>query len=246
MTDVEGILEFSALEHARFGIVTARLSDKRVPLDRVNAAAREHGVRMITARVTAEDLPRIHALEADGFRLMDTLVYYAHRLEELPAPAPLPAGIDIRSATIADTAAVVEVARAAFRGYLGHYHADPRLDDAAADAAYVEWAETSVTGQSVDRPVLIGLRDGQIRGFLTLRRNSDEEVEIVLNAVHPSAQRGGLYSALIVRALHEARAMGAARMIVSTQITNAAVQRVWARKGFVFDHALHTFHKWFD
>jgi len=119
-------------------------------------------------------------------------------------------------------------------------------NDAAADAAYVEWAETSVTGQSVDRPVLIGLRDGQIRGFLTLRRNSDEEVEIVLNAVHPSAQRGGLYAALIVRARHEARAMGAVRMIVSTQITNAAVQRVWARKGFVFDRALHTFHKWFD
>jgi hypothetical protein len=38
---------------------------------------------------------------------------------------------------------------------------------------------------------------------------------------------------------------GAARMMVSTQINNVAVQKVWARLGFEPNYAYYTFHKWF-
>jgi GNAT superfamily N-acetyltransferase len=240
------LFELNDLETARFGIVAARLTGADVPLEAVNAAAAEAGVRMVTVRVEASDLSRVHALEADGYRLMDTLVYYARSLEGLPASLPLPEGISLRLATPSDAPAVAEVARSAFAGYFGHYHADPRLDSDAADAAYVEWAETSTARCGSDTPVLLALRAGRTTGFLTLRRNSGAECEIVLNAVRPDVQRSGLYSAMVVRALQEGQAMGAQRMIVSTQITNAAVQRVWARQGFAFDRALYTFHKWFD
>jgi ribosomal protein S18 acetylase RimI-like enzyme len=239
-------LEINDLETARFGIKAARLSDPSAPLDAVNAMAAERGVRMITTRVEADELTRVHVLEADGYRLMDTLVYYVRRLDDLPDAAALPADVEIRPAAPEEAPDVAEVARAAFRGYFGHYHADPRLDNTAADEAYVEWAETSVLEQTRDRLAIVALQKIHIVGFLTLRRTSAEEAEITLNAVHPAAQRGGLYSALIARSLHEGRAMGAERMSVSTQLTNAAVQRVWARKGFVFDRALYTFHKWFD
>lgn len=35
-------------------------------------------------------------------------------------------------------------------------------------------------------------------------------------------------------------------MVVSTQITNLAVQKVWVRLGFEPYRFYYTFHKWFD
>lgn len=238
------ILQTNELETARFGILCARLSDPKAPLQAVNADAAKNGVRMITTRVEAADVTRIHALEADGYRLMDTLVYYSRLLDDLPKTDGAISDVKIHLASSDDASAVAEVARAAFQGYFGHYHADPRLNDAAADAAYVEWAETSIVWSSHDRPALIATHRGRVVGFLTLRLNSTEEIEIVLNAVHPSSQRAGVYSALVSQAMLKGHAMGARLIKVSTQITNAPVQRVWAGRGFVFDHAIYTLHKW--
>ena len=36
------------------------------------------------------------------------------------------------------------------------------------------------------------------------------------------------------------------RLIVSTQINNYGVQRVWARLGFIHERSTYTFHKWYD
>jgi len=238
-------LAINDLETARFGIVAARLIDPATSLDEVNAQARYMGVQMITTRIEASNFSRIHALEADGYRLMDTLVYYTRSLLDLPETETRYKDFDIRCVVPSDAPAVAEVARAAFQGYFGHYHADPRLDNLAADEAYVEWAETTIDQISNLKPSLVAVDQGLVLGFLSLKLISAEEVEIILNAVHPVSQRGGMYNALISCALNVGREMEAARMIVSTQITNAAVQRVWARKGFVYDRAIYTFHKWF-
>jgi len=138
------------------------------------------------------------------------------------------------------------VARAAFRNYVGRFHSDPRLDSAAADAAYVEWAEHSITEVSESNPAILVLAEGRVAGFLTLRRNSPEEIEIVLNAVAPEAQGQGLYGLLLARAIVEGKSMGGARMIVSTQLNNFKVQRAWIRQGFRIYRGIHTFHKWYD
>ncbi|TCP39525.1 GNAT family N-acetyltransferase [Rhodovulum marinum] len=239
-------IELNDLETARFGIVAARVTDAQASPAEIEAAARDRGVQMLTARVDVGDLPRVHALEEAGYRLMDTLVYYARGLDGVADRAPSPAGEILRPATAADAPAVGQVARAAFAGYLGHYHADPRLGAAAADAAYVEWAETSVQTVGPRRPALVALQADRVVGFLTLRRNSDTEIEIVLNAVHPEAQRQGLYGRLVEHGMAAGRAAGCTRVIVSTQINNVAVQKVWARQGFCMSHGLYTFHKWID
>ena len=237
-------LELNDLETARFGIICARLTEADTPLADVNVAAATANVRMITTRVDVSALDRVHALEADGYRLMDTLVYYARPLKELPAAPALPEGVSLRFATPADAPRVAEVAREAFRGYFGHYHADPGLDNAAADAAYMEWAETSTRRCGPEAPVLLAFNASSLTGFLTLRRNASLESEIILNAVSPKAQGGGLYSALVHRALQEEQVGESERMLVSTQINNYAVQRIWTRLGFSHCHSLYTFHKW--
>jgi ribosomal protein S18 acetylase RimI-like enzyme len=238
-------IELNALESERFGVVAAHVSDPAASVAAINAAAAALDVQMLTVRITCADHARIHAAEADGFRLMDSIVYYERSLAEPPPRPALSGDIAVRRARPDDAAAVGEVARAAFANYIGHFHADPRLDSAAADAAYVDWAKNSVLRQSERVPALVALCDGRLAGFLTLRRNRDAEYEIVLNAVHPDLQRRGLYERLLADALVTAHEAGAARIIVSTQLNNFPVQRAWAKTGFRLARALHTFHKWY-
>lgn len=239
-------IELNELETKRFGIVAARVTDVGAGPEAIDAAAGDKGVQMLTVRVDVGDLPRVHALEAAGYQLMDTLVYYSRTLDELP-PTRLPTeGVSIRRARPEDAGAVAKLARAGFQGYLGHYHADPRLNDTAADTAYVEWAETSTARVSPEAPVLLAEIAETVAGFLTLRRNSPEEMELVLSAVGAAAHGQGLYSKLIAASLPLSREAGAGRVITSTQINNYGVQRVWSRLGFFHYRSFYTFHKWFE
>lgn len=240
-------LELNALETSRFGMVAAHLTNQATPLAEVNDTAAGQGVRMIVTRVSTTDLARVQKLEADGYRLMDTLVWYGRDLTDLPDPAPSPGGEVIRLATPQDRAAVAAVSACAFQGYFGHYHADARLDDTAADDVYVDWASRSTAASADPRtPVLVAEQGGRIVAFSTLRLNSDTEIEIVLNGVHPDVQRGGLYGRMIDRGMRCGLDLGCTRVTLSTQIINIPVQKAWARRGFRLERSLYTLHKWFD
>lgn len=235
-------IEINALESRRFGIVAARLLDPHAALEQVNTDASAQNVQMITARVDSSALRRVQQLEADGYRLMDTLVYYARNLS-LPFDKPaLPSGEVVRLATTDDAPAVARVARAAFTDYLGHYHSDPRLSSVAADAAYVEWAENSIARCSARTPALVAISGHRIIAFLTLDLDS---AEIVLNAVHPDENGRGVYGRLIDHAIEIARGAGLAELSVSTQLNNVTVQKAWVRRDFRITRSLYTLHKWF-
>jgi len=236
-------LTINPLETARFGIKAARVSDDTAPPEVLARAARAQGVQMLTVRVPASNLPRVHALTAAGYQIMDCLVYWSKALHDL---APLADSADIRAATPEDADAVGQIAAQAFAGYIGHYHTDPRLDRTAADAAYVEWAQTSITGVSVEAPAFVSLAENKVAGFLTLRKTDPVNADIMLNAVAPTAQGQGHYGRLLHTAQHHAVQMGATQIEVSTQITNTGVQRAWARQGFTLTRSFFTFHKWFD
>lgn len=93
-------IERNDLETARFGVVCAHIRDAAAGPQAVEAAARAMGVQMLTLRLPTDDLARVHAYEAAGYLLMDTLVWYGRDLRDAPATrrAP-PAGIGLRRAT---------------------------------------------------------------------------------------------------------------------------------------------------
>ena len=239
------VVEPNALESERFGVVAAGVRDPDASPQALNSAAEALGVQMLVVRIHCHDHSRIHTLEADGFRLMDTIVHYERSLSELPPPSSQSGDVTIRRARPQDASAVADVARAAFSNYIGHYHADPRLQPAAADAAYVEWAEGSVGRQSETEEAIVLFCAERLGGFLTLRRSSPADIEIVLNAVHPDLQRRGLYERLLAEAMVRGQKSGADRITVSTQVNNFPVQRAWATLGFRLVRSQHTFHKWY-
>jgi len=245
MTNNAFHIELSPLDEQRFGIPAARaINVASDNLPHVMEFCRAHQVEFLVARCSTSDLSAAQAMEQEGFLLMDTLIYWVRQLAKYPIPAVTDSAL-IRSARAEDAHQVRAVAVDSFRGYFGHYHADPRLDRQQCNDAYVSWAERSVMSRDVADEVFVAELDGSVVGFATLRMNTPQEGEGVLFGVAPEAQGRGIYRSFIVRGMAWCLANGAARMVVSTQITNLAVQKVWARVGFEPSHSYYTFHKWF-
>ena len=238
--------ELSKLEQMRFGIVTARsdiLSGK--DLKEAESFCKDNGVALSIARIPVELTGTIQEMEKSGYLLMDTIQYFRRDLINEPVPAD-PKNNLIRPVKQDEVKQVAEIARLAFKGYRSHYHADPRLDNGKCDDTYTDWAERSCTDTSFADTVLVSETEKSVSGFATLRLNSNEEGEGVLFGVAPFAKGKGIYTSFIISSMEWFRSRNVKSMIVSTQITNLAVQKVWTRNGFVHYKSRYTFHKWFQ
>jgi GNAT superfamily N-acetyltransferase len=228
---------YSDLDSRRFGRRIARVLVESAAQARAAVAqAREEGVEMLIARCPAHRLEAAQELERGGCLLMDTLVYYTGKTARFLEAPP-----GVRFFGEGDLAPLEAVARDGFSGYRGHYHADPRLDGAAATEGYVERFRLS-TGDARFAIFVVEL-EGRAAGFLTLNHSQDP-ADIELNAVAPTAQGRGLYDALVKAAGCAARERGRLEITVSTQLDNLAPQKVWVRNGLEPHHALYTFHGW--
>lgn len=246
MTSPHVAVQLSLIDEERFGVRIARADDmSHATLREVLAFCHQQQARMLIARCPTKDVRTVQTMERAGFLLMDTLVYYARDLKRLPTTTSTPT-TTVRLARPDDAAEVERIAGDAFRGYFGHYHADERLDPAKCDEGYRSWAVRSVNTPGVADAVLVAEGSGTLLGFATLRMNKPEEGEGVLFGVAPEAQGRGIYRLFMESALAWCAQHGASVMVVSTQVTNLAVQKVWVRVGFEPHRSYYTFHKWFD
>ncbi len=243
-------IELSAIDEERFGVRTARAS--QVTLDNLPTVldfCQANNVEFLIARCLVSELAAAQAMEKKGFILTDTLVYYARALTRMPVPSDT-SEITVRPVRPGEEEQVRIVAARSFQGYFSHYHADPRLDRTKCDEVYASWAMRSCTSREVADEVLVAVDGGSILGFATLRINSQKskEGEGVLFGVDPSAQwrRVYIYRSFMIRSMEWFLERGCTRQVMSTQITNTVVQKVWTQLGFEPSHAYYTFHKWFD
>lgn len=237
-------IQRSPLDEERFGIPSARSTTPLTAAD-IPAAlefCRAEQIKYLFARCPATDLPAAQAMEQNGFLLMDTLLYYSRNLAS-PIPA---ADIQVRPVVVDEADTIARLATEAFRGYGGHYHADPRFDKAKCDEVYTSWAHRSCVSRQVAAEVLVAEQESQIVGFITLKLNNPQEGEVPLYGVSPSVQGRGIGRSLMIGALNWCAAQNAERMLISTQVTNLSSQKVWIRLGFEPSHSYYTFHKWFD
>jgi GNAT superfamily N-acetyltransferase len=238
------MIALSPLDQERFGIVIARDDHvTRASLGATLEFCRAHRVRMLIARCPSDEIGAAQELERAGGHLMDTLVRYERALGRDLALEHA-CGVPVRPFRPDDEASVRRVAEESFHDYAGHYHADPMLDRARVAEVYPSWATRSCQSRAVAGQVLIA-DDGDVAGFATLRLNDPSEGEGVLFAVAPRARGLGIYRAFMIESMHWCRDSGAARMVVSTQLTNLVVQKVWIALGFAPDRSFYTFHVWF-
>lgn len=244
--NIAEVVQLSAIDEERFGFPIARAKDVTVDtLPAILNFCQSQNIKMLIARCVTTDLPVAQRMESHGFQLMDTLVYYQYDFSKKTIPEDI-GKVPVRPVQPAEIEAVKQVAKTSFAGYQGHYHADPRLDAKKSDEGYISWAVRSVESRDVADEVLVAMLDEKVVGFATLRLNSPHEGEGVLFGVAPEAQGHGIYRSFMIQGMRWCQAQGATQMVVSTQVTNIAVQKVWCRVGFEPSLSYYTFHKWFD
>lgn len=234
----------SDVDKERFGFKTARvvgLTSSSLPVV-LDYCVREK-VKLLIARSDMSDLNAVQSMEKQGFLLMDTLVYYHLRLVKHAVPADHGVVL-VRPVGVGEEEEVLSVARISFRGYCGHYHADPRLDKGKCDEAYVDWARKAYVSRQPEN-FLVGEINGKIVSFGVLRTNSPEEGEMFLGGIHPDFQGQGIYRSFLCKGMAWCLSKKAEKMVISTQLKNIPVQKVLVKLGFEIFRGYYTCHKWF-
>lgn len=175
------------------------------------------------AKVPEADAASAAALEAAGFRQVDTQVTLERGME----PAPAAPRAEVRLAEPHDREAVLDIAGSSFR--FSRFHQDPRIGLKAAHAVKRAWAANCLNGQRGEE-VLVALDQGRPAGFLAVLRASDAAV-IDLIAVAAHSQRRGIGASLVDAFTGRWRSR-APRLRVGTQEANAASLRLYESCGF--------------
>jgi len=236
------LVQPSALDSSRFGFAIGRATLAPGEAARAIEEADALELDMLIARCGAADRATTRDLLDAGARFMDAELHFRAAPADLHELEPA-MGVELRGAGPADEVAIGSVAEECFRGYGGHYHADPRLDPNAADAAYVDWALRCARGEAADL-TLVAVVGAEVVGFSAFRLNSDREAQLVLGAVLRGAAGRQLYGRLTLAGAAWAGEQGRLSLLCVTQLGNLAAQRSWARVGLQPSAAFYTFHLW--
>ncbi|WP_166879356.1 GNAT family N-acetyltransferase [Salinibacterium sp. ZJ450] len=175
-----------------------------------------------------------------------TLMYWELNVEDAPT-ASVPGGIETREVQSlaqgsADLASAMLLITDSFAGYTNHYSANPRLDPGVVAQGYLQWAESTLTGQS-SRGFLISDPSGVVGCATVVSVDAGETAwEIELAGMSTQRQGKGLYRYLLEAVRSAALRDGIDKILISTQSHNIRVQRAWARAGFVPVAAVDTLH----
>ncbi len=239
-------IKLSDQDENRFGVVTAKaVLENHESSEAILGWCREQKVEFCIVRIPTAHIQLAQNLELAGFFLTDSLVYYANYVIRTE-PLQFPSGYRHREATPQDVGALADLAAIVFQGYEGHYHADPHLHREDCNQVYSSWAANSCSDKRVADVVHLVLSGSTIVGFLAIKLSDNDSAEIVLNGVHPNHQKLGLYSQLIKLAKVWCVDHQIKRLLISTQLMNVSVQKVWCRQGFEPSKSFYTFHKWFS
>lgn len=241
---IETALAAAPLESARFGLnvhrgesVASRPFDSRQLLPYLVAK----GVDVAILRGPAPFQPT--ALQRYGIPVLhaDTLVHYTCDLARLAPRELRNTDVEFNPATPDDQAHLRALVASTFDSYRNHYHANPLFDPHRILEGYGEWAAAHVSSNDPRYPTWVARRGGTPIGFACCRDDGTSG-EGVLYGVHPDHAGAGLYSDLIRVTQQRFAEAGRARMHVSTQVWNYAVQKVWSREGFWLSRAVDTWH----
>jgi GNAT superfamily N-acetyltransferase len=221
-------------------------------LDAALRRARAQGCDFILCKTYTDELGAVHALQRQGFLLVDTVLDFEVDLRRFPPSAqkapPLPPDALLRVAEESDRHGLVETARRAFAGHFGRFHSDPRLGPEAGLKIYERWIESCLDGWA-DWVVLAEV-GGRIAGYSAWKRPSAREAShgiglghYSIGAVHPDYSGRGLFSALTLKGSSLLEGL-ADRIEGPTHVNNYGVQRGYLKLGWRVENAHHSFHKW--
>ncbi|MBL7198295.1 MAG: hypothetical protein ISS47_09375 [Candidatus Omnitrophica bacterium] len=210
---------------------------------------KEEKIKYLSFRIDINDTLLIHALETNGFKLMDSIVTYAAYLHNKHRRRILELKdlCKVRVARESDMGGLIEISAKSFSN--DRFHLDPRIPNKKADGVFVEWIKGACEGKNADK-VLVAERKKRIVGFVTYLIDRELEARTGfriagrgLSAVLPGVK--GIYPSLVKAAMQDL-SKNADIAEFDTQLNNYEVLKIWHRFGLGFVKARHTFHLWLE
>lgn len=124
-----------------------------------------------------------------------------------------------------------ELVREVFAGYRNHMSRRTGTSSEEVAAGYAEWAHSHL-GRADAACLTIG--DHRPTGIAAVTlRTTEREVVVDLAGIRPAVRGRGEYSRLLDAVEAWGAGRGAHSVVISTQADNIAVQRAWARRGWL-------------
>lgn len=205
---------------------------------------RDKGFVYLSCRIDAGDICGVHALEKNGFLLMDTIVTYVFNRHKHHIPDIR--GIHkIRLFRESDLPALLDIAGRAFSK--DRFHLDTHISPKKSNSLFKEWVKDSCAKKDSNK-VFVAQKGAEVTGFLAFELNKELErlsgYKIAghgLSAVSPQAK--GAYISLVKAAVEDI-ALHYDCLEFDTQLNNYEVTRVWQKFDFDCIRVKHTFHRW--
>lgn len=236
----------SNIDQERFSRVIAKAKiDDSDDIRQLIVTARQMEAELIILRLPTTAVKAVQTLEKYGAILTDTLVYFQKKKIN-KYDVRLPDGYIACAAQSCDADEVSHLAADTFKGYLGHYHTDDRLDKSDSDDVYTSWAKNSCLKGTFADDVILIKKHHEIAAFATLKKINENSFEGVLFGVGIKHQGRGLHLNLMQLSQNWGFDNNLNRMLTSTQITNVTVQKNWCRVGMEPLNSFYTFHLWLN
>jgi len=221
-------------------------------LDEVVRHAVSRGTECLICKVQALHCAGIHALERQGFFLMDTLLDFLFDssrtpLKSISVPKRLN-GLLTRVAKPEDLPEVLTLNEKAFARHFGRYHSDPKMPPGTGAKVYDQWVRSSFEGWA--DWILVAEVDHRIAGYAVWKKASALEakhsVDIAhcnLAGIHPDFFGQGLFTTLILEGMRMAQSFSK-HFDGPAHVSNYPVHRAWLKLGWQITGVRHSFHKW--
>jgi len=207
----------------------------------------EHDIVFTNIRTAALELPLIHAIEGQGFYLVDngiTAFYHKDNFAQYEK-----SGYDIRLYADKDLPAVLEIMRGAYTQ--DRFHLDPKIPYEAAEELYQIWIESSCREPKENEWVLIAERKDTIKGFFQYEYNREfsEATGIGLFSYGPAAvvrdrTALGAYYSLLSFAVNDSIMRGGTYAMTRIPFGIQPILKLTLRLGPSFMTNDLTFHHW--
>lgn len=235
--------KFSALESKRFGFKIYRGNLLDIDINIIKKIIVDGKADIMILRLAAEKKHEHYKLVETGFPVLhcDTLTYYFCSLNTVEVQ-PLRNSLNFDIITPATADMLNGLVEDIFANYKNHYFSNPFFKKELILKGYQEWAGTFL--HEVDNTKfswLVKFED-ELIGFAMCSIDSENTCEGVLYGVKSKFSGRGVYSDIVRFTQKYFKDMGIKKMVVSTQIQNYSVQKVWVKEGFNLKNAFDTYH----
>jgi hypothetical protein len=236
-------MEYSKSESKRFGLNIYRDNIKEINAREILNEIKSKDIDLAILRLPAEKQFQVASLENIGlpYLIADTLVFYDVNLENISINPLKNNDLEFILCENNKKEILEELVGKIFIDYTNHYYANPYLKKELITEGYKEWACSYINKLENNKIAWLLTKNSNHIGFFT-SDFSLQNGQIILGGISPEFKGNGFYTDFIrfIQTYYKDKKIN--KIIVSTQIQNYIVQRVWSKEGFKLSKALITIH----